>query len=109
MYTDITIKNDCALFGTSNGVYCVEVETGKLLCHIKDGNSSGIYDWHFENVVTFSKDKIVKVNPFTAEIISEYKFEKNHPYHTVIKVFDNFVYAVIFTDDNQATVLCLEL
>jgi hypothetical protein len=109
LYTDIVIKNGCALWGTTNGIYCAEIETGKLLCHIKDSHSSGTYDWYFDNVVTFSKDKIVKINPFTAEIIGEYKFERNHPYHTVIKVIDNFAYAVIFTNDNQATVLCLQL
>lgn len=111
LFTDFIERNGCVIFGTDGwggGLYSIELNTGNVLCDLNTGGTT-FYDWHNGDIVLFAKNKLLKINPFTSRIIDEHPISKKFPYHTVIKVIDDYVYGVVFTNDNQGAVLCLEL
>lgn len=116
LYTDIIEKNNCVIFGADGmggRLYCLDIDTGKLLSETKT-HFSCFYDyvgfnWYGDNLVLYGKGTLTVLNPFTGEIIDEHKIPSIYPYRSFLKVIDGYAYCCVQTDSNDASVLCFEL
>ena len=116
LYTDILEKNGCAIFGTDGmggRLYCLDVNTGKIISETKT-HFSGLYEyngfnWHNGNLVLYGKGTLAVLNPFSGEIIDEYKIPSKYLYRSFLQVIDGYAYCCVLTDHNQSTVFCFEL
>lgn len=115
--TEVIEKNSCIIFGTDGmggRLYCLELETGKVISEIKTQHSA-FYDfygfnWHNGNLVVYAKDAVAVVNPFTGEIVDAHKIpSKKYPYRSFLKVVNGYAYCCVTTDRNEYSVMCFDL
>lgn len=117
LYTEVIEKDGYIIFGTDGmggRLYCLELETGKLISEIKTQHSAfydfGGFNWHNNNLVVYTKNKVAVVNPFTGETIDEHKISaKKYPYRSFLKAIDDYAYCCVTTDANEYSVMCFEL
>ena len=116
LYTEIIEKNGCIIFGTDGmggRLYCLELETGKLISETKTQHSA-FYDfrgfnWYNDNVVVYAKGVLAVVNPFTGEVVDNHKIPTKYPYRGLLKVLNGYAYCYVMTDNNHYSVICFVL
>lgn len=116
LYTDFVEKNGCIIFGTDgmgSRLYCLELETGKLISETKT-HYSGFYDfrefnWHNGNLVVYGKNTLAVINPYTGEIIDEHKIPVKYLYRGFLTVINGYAYCCVVTDYNHPSIMCFAL
>lgn len=115
--TDVIEKDGCIIFGTDGmggRLYCLELETGKVISETKTQHSA-FYDfrgfnWYNDNLVVYAKDKVAVVNPFTGDIIDEHKISlKKYPYRSFLTVINSYAYCCVMNDPNEYSIMCFAL
>lgn len=111
LYSEVERKGEYVIFATNgNGrrLYCLELETGKLVSEIQTVNGED-YQWiNEELMVVHSKNDLLIYNPFTGMVVDSFKRPNKHQYNNLLKVIDNKIYTIYYSDGNRSTVYCLE-